>query len=90
MKTRQGNNMTYHTDAVEGKNPNPFVSQFRIMLGTCITILGFLLTLMHSGKITFLYFKRIQKVLTKTIAQIRMFRNQIYMVKMNIEIVKVS
>ena len=65
MKTRQGNNMTYHTDAVEGKNPNLFVSQFRIMLGICITILGFLLTLMHSGKITFLYFRRIQKVLTK-------------------------
>ena len=44
---------------------------------------------MHSGNITFLYFKRIQKVLTKTIPRIEMFPNQIHTVKMKIEIVEV-
>ena len=37
-----------------------------------------------------LYFKRIQKVLTKTIPHIQMFPNKIHMVKMKIEIAKVS
>ena len=44
---------------------------------------------MHNGKIAFLYFKRIQKVLTKTISKIQMFPNQIHMVNMKIEIVEV-
>ena len=45
---------------------------------------------MHSEKIKFLQFKRIQKVLTKPIPQIQMFSNQIHMVKMKIEIIEVS
>ena len=45
---------------------------------------------MHIEKITFLYFIRIQKVLTKTIPRIRMFSNQIHMVKMKIEIIEVA
>ena len=43
---------------------------------------------MYNKKITFVYFKRIQKVLTKTIPQIQMFSNQIHMVNMKIEIAK--
>ena len=50
----------------------------------------FFLNSMHSGKITFLYFKMIQKVLAKTIPQIQMFSNQIHMVKMKIKIAEVS
>ena len=45
---------------------------------------------MHNRKIAFLYFKRIQKVLTKTIPHIRMFPNQIHIMKMKIKIVEVS
>ena len=46
---------------------------------------------MHNGiKKTFLYFKKTQKVLTKTIPHIRMFPNQIHIVKMKIEITEVS
>ena len=46
---------------------------------------------MHNKKkIVFLNFKGIQKVLMKTIPEIRMFPNQIYMVKMKNEIVEVS
>ena len=45
---------------------------------------------MHSGKITFLNFKAIQKVLMKTIPQIQMFPNQIHVIKMMNEIAKVS
>ena len=45
---------------------------------------------MHSEKITFLHFIRIQKVQTKTIPRIQMFLNQIHMVKMKIEILEVS
>ena len=41
-------------------------------------------------KITFLYIKKIQKVLTKTIPRIQMFPNNIHTVKMKIEIVEVS
>ena len=44
---------------------------------------------MHSEKITFLYFKMIQKELMKTIPQIQMFLNQIHKVNMKIEIAKV-
>ena len=50
----------------------------------------FFLNSMYSEKITFLYFKRIQKVLTKTIPRIQMLPNQIPMVKMKIKIVEVS
>ena len=44
---------------------------------------------MHNGKFAFLNFKGIQKVLMKTITQIRMFPNQIHVVKMKNEITKV-
>ena len=43
---------------------------------------------MHKGKITFLNFKGIQKVLMKTIPQIQMFSNQIHKVKMKNEVVE--
>ena len=45
---------------------------------------------MHYKKKTFLNFKGIEKVLIKTIPQIRMFLNQIHVVNMNNEIAKVS
>ena len=46
---------------------------------------------MHNEKkIVFLNFKRIQKVLMKTIPEIRMLPNQIYVVKMKNKIVEVS
>ena len=41
---------------------------------------------MHNRKIIFLFFKRIQQVLMKTIPQIRMLPDQIHIVKMKIEI----
>ena len=41
-------------------------------------------------KIAFVNFKRIQKVLTKTIHQIQMFLNKIHAIKMKKEIAKVS
>ena len=48
----------------------------------------FFLNPMHNRKKK-LYFKKIQKVLMKTIPQIRMFPNQIHMVNMKIEIIEV-
>ena len=62
------------TKVTNGKKSDLFVSQAWIKLGTCITILGFL-NFMHNGKIIFLNFREIQKMLAKTIPQIR--RSQI-------------
>ena len=45
---------------------------------------------MYNGKIAFLNFKWIQKVITKTIPHIQMVSNQIHVVKMKNEIVEVS
>ena len=45
---------------------------------------------MHSGKIAFLNFKGIKKVLTKIIPYIKMFPNQIHLVKIKNEIAEVS
>ena len=67
-------NLKVVDDITEGKNRNLYFSQVWIRLGTCITILCLLLNPMHNKKkIVFLYFKRIQKVLTKTVPQIQMF-----------------
>ena len=56
--------LIYHDGDV--KNPDLFISQAWIRLRTCITILGFSKSYAQWKK-TFLNFKRIQKVLTKTI-----------------------
>ena len=75
---------------IEGKNPNLFIFQVQIRVRNMHNYRKFFLNTMHSRKITLLYFKGIQKVLTKTIPHIRMFLNQIHIVKMKIEISKVS
>ena len=49
----------------ERENPNLSISQAQIKLRTCITILSLFKIQCTTEKITFLYFKRIQKVLKK-------------------------
>ena len=76
-KTRQENNVTDHTSAVYAENKfelsglmeKTWISSFPKLdqVRNMHNYPRIFINIMHNKKIAFLYFKRIQKVLTKTI-----------------------